>query len=327
MKIVYDLVWDADPLSDLRQRLSDISFVRTKTPEEMLAELPDAEVLILSGRRYTRELADAIRNGGAPKLRWVQTAAVGTDTLMRNGLREGVLVSNAAGLKGPTVAEHAISLLLGLCHCLPIMERNRQAVNWGDTEIRKRMTSLEEKTLVVGGYGSIGREIVRKAKAFDMHVIAVNRSGTGGPPADRVIPMSELNGALGEADAVVLALPITADTKGLFGARRLGLMKPGSYLVNVGRGEVVDEAALIEALKAGRIAGAGLDVFEREPLPADSPLWGMSNVIISPHVATVAGETFKRFAALVGENIDRFRAGRDLLNAVGNVPQEPARLS
>lgn len=315
MKLVYDLIWEVDPFESTRRTLPDVSFVRISGTQDAERELADADVLVLSGRRYTEDMARIVRTG-APRLRWIQSAAVGIDLLVRHGVPDGILVTNAAGIKGTTVAEHGIALLLGLFHGLPQMERDRGARRWEHAAMRERVRSAEGMALLVAGYGSIGREVARKAKAFDMRVTAINRSGTGGPPADEVRPVARLDESLAEADAVVVALPYTEETRSLFAAPQFRAMKPSAVLVNIGRGGVVDERDLHEALASGRIAGAALDVFEDEPLPSDSPLWDAPNHIVSPHVANVGGPTYERFADLVVENIGRFLAGRPMLNVV-----------
>ena len=315
MKVVYDIHWEVDPLELLADVHDDISFVRLTSLDQARETLMDADILVASGRRYTRELADIVQNS-APHLRWIQTTAVGIDPFKHHGIPNGVIMTNSAGLKGRTVGEHGFALLLGWYHQLPAMERNWQRREWNDDTIRKSVGSVEGETLLVVGYGSIGREIARKAKAFDMRVIALTRSGDGDGPADEIRSIGDLDTILPECDVVALSLPLSAETHHLMSTEQFRAMKTSSILVNVGRGLVVDQNALIEALTKNEIAGAALDVFETEPLPSDDALWDFPNVIISPHVGGAAGRIYAKFGELVSENIRRFRAGEDLLNVV-----------
>jgi len=320
VNIVYDLVWEVDPLRALERSIPGTTFRRVRSDSEAADAVAEADALVLSGQRYTASLADAIRRRGE-RLRWIQMASVGLDSLARHGVPERVLVTNASGLKGRTVGEHAFALLLALFHGLPEMERNRQAGDYAHQAMRERVSSVEGARLLIAGYGSIGREIARKAKAFDMHVTAVNRSGRGEGPADELLPLADLARALPGADAVVVAMPLASGTRGLFDRSMLERLDPRAYLVNVGRGELVDQSVLAELLAARRIRGAALDVFVEEPLPSGDPLWDLPNVILSPHIAGAASQNYDQFAALVAENVGRFMRGEELLNVV-SVPRQ-----
>ena len=173
--------------------------------------------------------------------------------------------------------------------------------------------TLEEATLVIVGFGSIGQEIARKAKAFDMRVITVTRAGRAGPTVDQAVTREQLHEVLPQADIVVLCLPVEPDTIRMFGDAEFARMKTDALFVNVGRGDLVDEDALIRALAAKRIGGAALDVTTVEPLPADSPLWTFDNVLISPHSAGTGNDGAGRFIALITENLRRYRAGEPLI--------------
>lgn len=313
MKLVYLLHWKGDALSPIKDHHPDIQFVQTTSKEHAVSELPDADIFVVGGTFYDNEVAETV-NSAAEKLRWIQSAAIGTDMFEKGGIPAGVMFSNAAGLKGKSVSEHAMALLLGYVHALPQMERGKSKPEWVREEIRPIVSCLEGMTMLVLGYGSIGREIARKAKAFDMHVVAVNTSGTGDGLADEIINVDALTNRLPDADFVVNALPLTEGTSHLIGADALAAMKPSAVIVNVGRGQVIDHAALTKALQDGTIAGACLDVFEEEPLPLDDPLWMMSNVILSPHVAGNGGQVAPRFAELVSQNLSRLRDGHSLIN-------------
>lgn len=315
MKFVHYLQWESDALATLEPHFPDVRFVRASSADEAVRELADAEIFVTAGPLYPGPVARAV-NETAPKLRWMQTTSIGTDKFDQGGVPAHLVFTNAAGLKGSTVAEHAIALMLGLVHALPLMERFRATRYWGRQDLRSKISSLEGLTVLVLGYGSIGLEIARKAKAFDMHVVAFNRSGTGDGFADQVLPISEMRAWLPQADFIACSLPLAPDTQHLIGEAELAMMKPESIVVNVGRGPVIDHAALVRALQEKRIAGAGLDVFESEPLPPEDGLWGIDNLILSPHVSASGGAVGKRFADLVAENLTRFREGRSLKNVV-----------
>jgi phosphoglycerate dehydrogenase-like enzyme len=231
-----------------------------------------------------------------------------------------VLVTNARDVHGPVVAEHALALLLALAKRLPSALRYQQARTWGQEAMwqeRPRPRELTDSTLVLVGMGSIGRELAARAAALGMRVLAVREhpqreSGA----ASQVFGPEELDRALAQADFVVIAAPLTPSTRGLFDAARLARMKPDAYLVNVSRGPIVDEAALAQALRKRTIAGAALDVFEAEPLPQDSPLWDLDNLLITPHTAAVTEKLWERHYALIRENLRRFLAAEPLLGLV-----------
>ncbi len=177
--------------------------------------------------------------------------------------------------------------------------------------------TLERGTLVIVGLGSIGLSIARKARAFEMRVVGVSRHGRPAPPCERVVPYTQFREVLPEADALVLALPLTEETLHLLGRDELARMKPGAVVVNIARGGLIDEPALIAALQQGRLAGAGLDVVEHEPLAPDSPLWAMQNVLLTPHIGGRGGvEQDQRLAAFLADNLRRFLAGGELRNRV-----------
>lgn len=315
MKLLYHLQWEGKAVAALQGQHPDVAFVSSASAQDTARELADADILLVAGPYYSGEVSRTV-NAAAPKLRWMQTTSIGTDRFEEAGVPAKVAFTNAAGLKGRTVAEHAMALLLAKVHAVPQMEQARAAGRWARDELRSQVSSVEGKTLLLLGYGSIGQEIARKAKAFDMKVVAINRSGAGEGPADIVAPLKELKAWLPEADFLVCTLPLVAETRHLIGREELAAMKPEALLVNVGRGPVIDQAALGEALQEKRMAGACLDVFEAEPLPESDPLWGQPDLILSPHVAGTGGPLARRFAELVSENLTRFKQGRSLLNQV-----------
>lgn len=315
MKLVHHLQWEGPAIAGLRDRHPDVTFVEARSAEQAAKELADADILVVAGPYYLGPVAAAV-NTRATRLRWMQTSSIGADKFEQGGVPDHVAFTNAAALKGRTVAEHAMALLLAHVHAAPQMERYRTARHWARDELRKEVSSLEGRTLLVLGHGSIGREVARKALAFDMQVVSLNRTGAGATPGEVVAPIAALEEWLPKADFVVCTLPLTAETRHLIGPRQLSLMKASAVIVNVGRGPVIEHAALVQALREQQIAAACLDVFEQEPLPAEDPLWGLENALISPHVAGTGGPLAQRFAELVSENITRFGDGRALLNQV-----------
>jgi phosphoglycerate dehydrogenase-like enzyme len=224
------------------------------------------------------------------------------------------------------MGEYTLMMMLALAHRLPNAFRMMQAQTWSEDRNGLFMPSeLRGATLGLVGYGWIGKEIARLAQAFGMRVLAYRRSlpssgasedGSAGDSAVEFVQREHLHLLLGQSDYVVLVVPITPETRGLIDRAALAQMKPTACLINIGRGAVVDEAALIDALRAGRLAGAALDVFEREPLPDDSPLWSLDNVILTPHIAGQTPNYEARAADLFAQNIRRFIAGEPLINQV-----------
>jgi phosphoglycerate dehydrogenase-like enzyme len=246
----------------------------------------EADVLVISGLWQDRLL------DRATKLRFIQSIGAGTDQFPREQLaRRGIRLASARGVNYRAVAEHAMALILALSRRLPEARDNQARRVWRGMigDLSQREDELGAKTLLVVGLGQIGGRLAQLGKAFDMRVVGLRRDPTkGGGAADTVHSIGDLKYLLPQADFVALTCPLTAETENLIDADALGKMKPSAYLVNVARGRVVDEAALIEALAAWRIAGAGIDVTAEEPLAPNSPLWGMEQVLLTPHTA---GET------------------------------------
>ena len=290
-----------------------------------LADRPQTEVL------YTYHVPDDIMEL-ASNLRWVQLHSAGADHVLNSPLMaSNVALTTSSGIHATPIAEYVFASLLAHRWRVPHWTRCQREGEWpsGRWDLYAR-PELRGSALGILGYGSIGREVGRLARAFGMQVLALRRTAgrvdQGYVPADtgdprRVVPeriygSDDLHEMLGECDYVVIALPLTPDTEHLIGEAELRAMKPGAYLVNIARGGIVDEAALVQALREGWIAGAGLDVFEEEPLPADSPLWDLENALISPHVAGFTPRYDERAASLFVENLARYLAGERLLNLV-----------
>jgi phosphoglycerate dehydrogenase-like enzyme len=253
----------------------------------------------------------------AANLQWVETPATGFDQLNGTGLleRRDLLVTTVGGLFAPWVAEHAFALLLGLWRKLDLYSAAQRRGEWigRGTEVRE----LRDATMAIVGLGNIGQAVARVAKAFGMRVIGSRRQVAEVPDGvDRVYGPADLHAMLGQADVVVLAVAGTAETVHLIGAAELAAMRPQSYLINVARGIVVDEMALADALRNGTIAGAGLDTFSTEPLPADSPLWRLPTALITPHIAVNVPSKMRRCVEHFADNLGRWCRGEPLRDLV-----------
>jgi phosphoglycerate dehydrogenase-like enzyme len=237
---------------------------------------------------------------------------LGAAELSREEL-ERVIVTSAAGVHAGPLAEFALFGLLAFARGLPRLLADQGARRWDHYPVGE----LSGRTLLIVGLGQIGAEVARLAAGFGMRVIGLNRGGGGGwPHVDEVAGIDALGAWLPSADAIVVSAPLTDETRGLIGAAALARMRPGAILINVGRGGVVDEAALIDALRDGRLAGAALDVFAEEPLPAENPLWELPNVLVSPHTAALSVDENARIVSLFVENIGRYLRGDALRNRV-----------
>lgn len=293
------------------------SFRRTPEQEKRWSALvAGAEVMFGLPGDSPEGLADAVRaNTG---LRWVQATAGGAGEQVRAaGLTDDelarVLITRAGGVHVGPLAEFAFFGLLALTKGLPRLLADKAGRRWDHYP----MAELADATLLVVGLGSIGAEVARLAKAFGMRVIAVNRTGrTDSPYVDESRPPRFLGDLLPVAHAVVVALPLTEETRGIIDGKAIARMRTGAFLINVGRGGVVDEPALVDALTGGRLGGAALDVFATEPLAPHSALWDLPNVIISPHTAGLSVHENERIVALFTENLRRYLTGDELISRV-----------
>ena len=280
----------------------------------LAAALPGAEVLICSDHAYSRNIAALVK--ASTSLRWLQLLTAGYDNAGLYGVPDGLKVTNVGDAFSPSVAVHAVALMLSLQRGIPTMMVQQARQDW-DRSVSQRMVMPAGGTLLIVGFGSIGKEIARLMRPFGMRIVGVSSSGRADPLADDMCPASRLKAALPDADAIVLSLPLGPATRNLIGAAELGLMKPTAVIVNISRGAIIDTGALNEALRNGKLGGAGLDVTEPEPLPKDHPLWNAPNLIVSPHVAGAAGPFgMRRQAAAAGENLKRYLAGQPLLHPI-----------
>jgi phosphoglycerate dehydrogenase-like enzyme len=298
----------------LTRDFPEIEFVYLPSYDGLSREIPDTDVLI--GWSIKPEQFRAGR-----RLKWIHSPAAAVHQLMFPELiASTVIITNSGDVHGPVVAEHAIAVLLALAKRLPQAMRYQQRKEWAQDQLwqeQPRPREVSGETVVVVGVGAIGREFVARAKALGMRVLAVRENpekGSGG--ADAVYSPSQLDVVIPQADYLLLCTPVTPSTTGLMNRSRLALMKPDAYLINVGRGPLADEAALLETLRNRRIAGAALDVFNQEPLPHDSPFWSQGNVLITPHTAAITERLWERHYQLISENLKRFLQGRPLLNLI-----------
>ncbi len=284
--------------------VGDPSFVRTPAQEERFAELlAGAEIVFGFPREDPEQIPWLVR--AAPGLRFVQATYAGAgQQLAAAGLSredlERIVWTSSAGVHATPLGEWALFGILALTKGLPRLAADKRERSWGHYPVDEACGT----TVLVAGLGEIGHEVARLAEAFGMHVLSTRRTE------------GDLDELLPRADSVVITLPLTAETRGLFDRERIGLLKPGAILVNIGRGPVVDEEALIDALRSGHLRGAALDVFATEPLPADSPLWELDNVILSPHTAAQSIRENERIVELFADNLRRYLAGEELRSRI-----------
>ena len=285
-------------------------------PDRFAALLPHADA-VLMWPNMTALLGPALRPGS--RLRWIHGVTAGVENLLTPEViaAEHIQLTASKGPLGPMMAEHALLLMLALARDLPGFVRDQAEQRWRFLADERRMVDVFGKTVLILGVGEVGGNLARICKrGFAMTVLGTARARHDNPDVDRYVEPADLFSALGEADFVALCLALTPETRGIIDAVTLAAMKPTAYLVNVARGGLVDEGALVEALRERRIAGAGLDTTAIEPLPAESPLWEMENVVITPHVAPGRDRFGREVVAFLGENIRRFAEGRPLLGMV-----------
>lgn len=290
----------------LVERFPEIDILAETEDQRLEQAIADADVM-LAWRFRTETL------GRARRLRWIQLTSAGVEHLLpdRDRLRD-LVVTNGRGVHGQIIADYVFSVILMQQWNFPQLLRHQQARQW-----RHQFTApLAGKTLGVIGLGAIGREVAGRAPAFGMTVMGARRKPAPVAGVSRTFGPDALPEMLGLCDFVVLAVPLTSETGRMIGARELRAMKPGAYLINIGRGAVVDEPILVQALKEGWIAGAALDVFQQEPLPPESPLWELSNVILTPHIAGEQRSYVGQVAEIFADNLTRWTAGQPLRNVV-----------
>jgi phosphoglycerate dehydrogenase-like enzyme len=274
--ITHDL--DAKLQSKILEIVPEWDVIISKDSTVWESHLNDAE--IIAG--WKKEIVHSCIHNPS-KLKWLQSWSAGVNSFpLKEMERKDILITTANGVHAYPISETIFALLLGLTRKINTYVRNQEKKTWHHSNIKGE---IHEKTIGILGVGAIGKETAKIAKAFGMKVIGFRHSGNPEQYVDQIYKIDQLNNMLPDCDFVVITLPLTDDTYKLFGAEQFNLMKPSSTLINIGRGEIVVEDALVEALQLGKIAGAGLDVFEKEPLSPNSPLWELDNVIITPHTS------------------------------------------
>jgi glyoxylate/hydroxypyruvate reductase A len=300
------LVYHTDPkYLDLLRAPKSRAVVRAAvTPSEAAELIADAEILYawkFPPHCYAK----------ATRLRWLQVMGAGVDWALVPELPQNVVVTRAPGIFGPWMAEYVVGWCAWVTQRVETYREAQRKRRWLDHVLPDRLLG---KTLTIVGMGDIGRDIARAARALGMRVVGVSRSGRLVREAERVYKVGQLGRALAEADFVVILLPLTPETAGLIGADALAAMKPTAWLLNIARGAVLDEAALLAALEQKRIAGAVLDVFATEPLPPHHPFWRLENLVITPHIS--GPSTPEEIAPVFNDNLARYLAGRPLRHIV-----------
>jgi phosphoglycerate dehydrogenase-like enzyme len=302
-----DIVFEPELLPPPRwpsDHIGDPTFARTPEQEARFTELvASAEIVLGYPREDPAQIAWLVRT--APQLRWVQGTFAGAgQQLAAAGLAraevERIAWTSSVGIHATPLGEWALFGILALTKGVPRLQADKGAHHWTHYPVDEARGT----TVLIAGLGEIGREVARLAEAFGMHVLATRRAE------------GDLDELLPRADSVVVTLPLTDETRGMFDRRRIALMKRGAIFVNIGRGPVVDEEALIDALRSGHLRGAALDVYATEPLPADSPLWELDNVILSPHTAAQSVHENERIVDLFADNLRRYLAGEELTSRI-----------
>jgi phosphoglycerate dehydrogenase-like enzyme len=305
----------ADRLAELKSAAPRATLVSANAPEDVIRELRDADALIGS---FTREMLRS-----APKLRWIQVGSAGVETVLFPELvKSDITLTNCKIIQGPEIADHAFALLLALTRRLNELMPFKAKKAWPQREFQsdRRPIELHGRTALIIGLGGIGSQIAQRAWAFGMNVLAVDpRDMPMTRFVDRVVPPDRLKEMLPQADVVFMAAPDTEESRQMMSAAEFALMKRDSFFIAVSRGKTYDGAALAKALDEKRLAGAGLDVTDPEPLPPDSPLWDFDNVVITPHIAGQSDKFPDRQMAVFKENVRRFSEGLPLINVVDKV--------
>jgi phosphoglycerate dehydrogenase-like enzyme len=285
--------------------------VQVTSPEELAQEIGDAEVY------YGFPNADLLQQAKA--LRWIQAPSAGVNFLqhLTELVENDVVLTNTRGAHGPSIGEHTFALLFALTRHIPQSVRAQGEHRWAWSDLYRTSHEIWGRTMGIIGYGAIGRSVAQRARGFDMDVLAVDpHPEPAAPFVHETWGMERLPDLLAKSDVVVVSAPLTNESYHLLDAEKLALMKPDAYLIVVSRGGIVDEAALAAALQDGKLAGAGLDVTEVEPLSAESPLWDAPNVIITPHTAGDSSQKEQRCVEIFCENLQRYANGETLLNLV-----------
>ncbi|OLD14672.1 MAG: hypothetical protein AUJ01_13605 [Acidobacteria bacterium 13_1_40CM_3_65_5] len=305
-------------VDQLRQEFPQHTFLEAWDRDTLRRLLPEADVAFTP-------FIDRDVFGSLPRLRWVQSPAVGVGSLMfPELLASAVVITSARGIRARSIAEHIVGVTIALARRLPHALRAQAAHHWAQDELEGASSGvriLEGARMGIVGLGAIGVEVAKIAAPFGFRIAAIRRRGDQPRPegVEDVWTPDRLLDLLAQSDVIVIAAPHTPETKRLIGRREVDAMKRGAFLINVARGKMIDDAAVVEALNDGRLGGAALDVFTTEPLAPDSPYWELPNVIITPHTSGSMQDYWTPLVALFSENLRRFESGRDLLNVVDKI--------
>jgi phosphoglycerate dehydrogenase-like enzyme len=300
-----------DAMRQLREAHPDVVFDVVEDPASEDG-FGDADAII--GWRLTSEQLEK-----SPQLQWLQTTSAGVERVLTlEMIARGIVITNASGVHSVSISEHLMAMMLAFGRCLPLLMKNQQRHTWRDENLRSEVFELYGQTLLVVGVGDIGIALGDRAAAFGMNVIGVRRRTDLPQPDsfDEIVSTDDLEKRLPEADHVAICLPLTDATRGLVGPKQIQAMKPGAYIYNIGRGPIIDQEALVQALESGHLGGAGLDVTDPEPLPEESPLWDMPNVLITAHTSGSSPVYWERASEIVIENVRRWQASEPLNNVI-----------
>ena len=293
---------------------NNLEFIHIPTDEELKLIIPELDILT------TYHIKETSFTHATNRLKWIHFGVAGLEySLFSDILKSKTIITNASGVHAGPVSEFVMSAILYFAKRFKDCYEFMQTTNWTQWEVAKQMVQLKGKTVGIIGFGSLGMAIAKKAKAFDMKVIATRRlqkKVEHKKTVDELIPISKLSHLLKNSDFVVVACPLTPITIGMIGKRELSTMKSSAIIINIARGEIINEAALIKALQNKTIAGAALDVFQKEPLPKESPLFALDNVFLSPHISGNFPEYQHDVMVQFADNLNRYLAGKDLKNRV-----------
>ncbi|EGG37552.1 D-2-hydroxyacid dehydrogenase [Paenibacillus sp. HGF5] len=300
---IHDLT--AEQQQKIKEIAPDYDLLVTKAKELTGSIVRDADIMIGWSRSMQEEVLSA-----DSKLKWIQAWSAGVDKMPLRELEEkGIQLTNASGVHSVPITEHIFAMILAFNRNLHLAIRQQSNNKW-DTS--GTFTELAGKTIVIVGVGQIGSHTARVAQAFGMRTVGVRNSGKSDPNVESMYKVDQLDEALAQGDYIVNILPLTDETRGLFNTARFSAMKDSAFFVNVGRGQTVVTDDMVQALQSGALAGAGLDVFEEEPLPADHPLWNLDNVIMTPHMAGDTDRYGERAVDIFLENLKHYVNGEPL---------------
>lgn len=308
--LVTNLAWEPHHKEKLERALPEakILYVAPGDTKALNAALPEAEVAVIMGKPDVR---------AAQKLKWLHWDAAGLDAIAKPEFMNcGFAITGSAGRSAPALAEHVFFFMLNQAYHIRTVLGAQEAHRWGYPG-QQHMKALFSQTIGIVGMGNTGRAVAQRAKAFEMRVVAYDRTDIQNPNVD--VMLSEENGdnvddLVRQSDFIVMCCALTNQTYHMLGEKQFEMMKPGTVVINIGRGQTIDEGAMLRALREGRIAGAGLDTFEKEPLGADSPVWDTPNLLATPHFTPACPDKLGRSLNIVLENIERYHSGRELIN-------------